>query len=126
MFRGRILLVLLGMIGVPLASADIIDGEEFVDPTRPLLSTRASAQVSQDGNALTRLVPTRYEVTFVRAGSSTPMAVVNDQRVTLGDVVGQATVVAIDRSGVTLRLNNQEQRIPLFSTDVKRAAATGN
>lgn len=126
MCRTCLLCVLLGLAIARPSLADMIDGEELADPTRPLLQMQAPERVQEGGGVESRLLPARYEVTFVRAGSTTPMAVVNDQRVTLGDVIGQATVIAIDRSGVTLRVNNQEQRVSLFTTNVKRAPAAAN
>ena len=63
-----------------------------------------------------------YNVTFVRASATSPVAIINDQRVTLGDQLGEAEVVAIDRSSVTLRIANQERRISIFDTQVKTVA----
>ena len=63
-----------------------------------------------------------YAVSFVRASSTSPVAIINDQRVTLGDKLGEAEVVAIDRSSVTLRIANQERRISIFDTQVRSVA----
>ena len=69
------------------------------------------------------VVPASYDVSFVRAGSSSPMAVINEQRVTIGDVIGGALVTAIDRNGVTLLINDEERRVTLYATNVKSPAA---
>ena len=104
-----------------IASADIIDGEDLSDPTRPRgMSADAVAEVSA-GPRLD-FFAANYNVTFVRASATSPVAIINDQRVTLGDQLGEAEVVAIDRSSVTLRIANQERRISIFDTQVKTVA----
>ena len=59
-----------------------------------------------------------FDLSFIRAGS-TPLAVINDERVTIGDVVGGATVVSIDRSGVMLSINGEERRVSLYEDGLK-------
>lgn len=119
MFR-YLLTVMLGLLVSSVTFADVIDGEELVDPTRPIFVNRSSP-VEDDAvlDMIRRVVPSSYDVSFVRASSSAPMAVINDQRVTIGDTIGGATVVAIDRNGVTLSINSEERRISLFGTSVK-------
>ena len=118
MYRTAPLLLTLLFCGS--LAADVIDGEELVDPTRPLF---AGAVVESDDTGLpdrTRnILPANFDVTFVRASSSSPIAIVNDQRVTVGDTIGGAQVTGIDRNGVTLSVNGQERRITLFGSGVK-------
>lgn len=116
-----VLTVLLGLVMSPVIYADVIDGEELVDPTRPIFVNQSSATGEDDAvlDMIRRVVPSSYDVSFVRASSSAPIAVINDQRVTIGDTIGGATVVAIDRNGVTLSINSEERRISLFGTNVK-------
>lgn len=121
----RLLLVLTLIIQAPaLVLADIVDGEELVDPTRPLF---VSAGTSTEGsmavmNMIRNVVPTSWDVSFIRAGSS-PMAVVNSERVTIGDSIGGASVVAIDRSSVTLSINGEERRISMYGEGIKTPAS---
>lgn len=99
--------------------ADLIDGEEFRDPTRPLF---VRTQQVADGEVLSMIrnvVPSSYDLSFVRASSSSPIAVINSERVTIGDVIGGATVVAIERSSVTLSVNGEERVISLYGESVK-------
>ncbi|MEQ8955006.1 MAG: hypothetical protein RL120_12820 [Gammaproteobacteria bacterium] len=122
----------LGLTGLLLAGAcamgaqaDVIDGEDLQDPTRPLV--RPSAIRTDDDGFLERLgniLPGSFELSFVRASSSSPMAVINDRQLTIGDVIGGAELIAIDRSGVTLLMNGEETRINLYSSSVKAAART--
>ena len=116
-------LLMSGMMAAAQLSAEIIDGEEFVDPTRPLMMTASRGNVDSSVTEMIRnVVPASYDVSFVRASSTSPIAVINDQRVTIGDEIGGATVVAIDRNGVTLSINDQERRISVFTTNIKSAA----
>lgn len=114
---------LLGILCAPAAVADVIDGEELMDPTRPLIVEREAPVEEEEGDSLLNLfraaVPTEFEVTFVRAGSGSPMAIVNDQRVTIGDVISGATVVAIDRNGVTMEVDGLQMEVSLFGNSVK-------
>lgn len=114
------------LLAAPLLRADVFDGEELADPTRPLVINQVRVGGGAVADIVSRLPATSFEVTFVRAGSSSPMAVVNNQRVTLGDVVGGATVIAIDRSAVTLSIDDEERRVSLFATNVKSAPAADN
>ena len=118
--------VLVGLAGTciaTIAKADLIDGEELMDPTRPLLVEQAVVTEEESGGSLLDMfraaVSTEFEVTFVRASSNSPMAIVNDQRVTIGDVISGATVVAIDRNSVTMEVDGLQQEISLYSTNVK-------
>lgn len=115
----RIAISLSLMLCAYSVNADLIDGEELVDPTRPLFVSSGSQSDSSSVLSLIQsIVPSSYDLSFIRAGSS-PVAVINQERVTLGDVIGGATVVAIDRSSVTLSVNGEEQRISLYGDTIK-------
>lgn len=101
-----------------LVSADIIDGEDLVDPTRPFFAN-AGSDNNSNLDLIRTVVPASYDLTFIRAGSSAPIAVINNQQVTIGDVIGGAVVLEIDRSSVTLLINNAERRISLYGTNIK-------
>ena len=106
------------------AVAEVIDGEEFIDPTRPLFfSVTGDAPSGVDVSALiSNVIPSSWDVSFLRASGSSPVAVVNNERVTIGDSVGGAEVVEIDRNSVTLLINNEERRISIFDTALKTQA----
>ncbi len=109
---------LLAILHGGFAHADLIDGEELVDPTRPLF-VRSDNEEGSDVLAMIRsVVPSSYDVSFIRAGSS-PLAVINSERVSIGDRVGGATVVAINRSSVTLSVNGEEQIVSLYGDGIK-------
>lgn len=116
--KGTIFGLFLSLMVSGSAVADVIDGEELVDPTRPL--TMPSGNDSSLVDELIRnVVPSSYDVSFIRAGNNSPIAVINGQTLTIGDVIGGAEVKAIDRSGVTLLVGEAERRISLYAVDVK-------
>ena len=115
------MLLITAVVQVSQSMADVIDGEELVDPTRPFY-LESSGQFPDEPSRV--VAPGSFEVSFVRIGSSSAMAIVNSQRVTIGDVIGGATVVAIDRGGVTLMVDEQEQRVNMYRNDIKAPAAT--
>lgn len=126
-----------------IARAEIFGDEELRDPTRP-----ASVRVAADGSflfglmdafggfgnglrtglddlsafgagAIGEMVSSGYSVSFIRTGGERPVAMVNQQLVSPGDVIGEATVVSIDADGVTLLVNGVEQRVSNFVAPVK-------
>lgn len=113
----------LAIFGSGQIAADVIDGEELVDPTRPVLAGNVndSALIQE---LIRNVVPASYDVSFIRAGSSSPLAVINRQRVTIGDIIGGAEVKAIDRSGVTLLIGDEERRIGLYDVSVKTTSVS--
>ncbi|MEX0965253.1 MAG: hypothetical protein WDZ52_14565 [Pseudohongiellaceae bacterium] len=118
MFRKFIAMGLfIATIGASAAFAEVIDGEELVDPTRPV------SIEDIDDSALVEIirnvVPASFDLSFIRAGSNSPMAVINQQRVSIGDIIGGAEVKAIDREGVTLQIGDRERRISLYDVSVK-------
>lgn len=142
MFKCAVKSVLLVLVSVMLAPGLLLaqatqttatqsfDGEVLRDPTRPFAAVNASRGVSGNDAGGDRLLPavgiaaSNFSVTFIRDGGTSPMAVVNDQRVTIGDLVGGATVVAISSAGVTLSVNGLEQVITTFGPTVKEVSGT--
>lgn len=102
--------------------ADVIDGEDLVDPTRPLGFIAGNNDDDSFLERFTGILPTSFDVTFIRAGSSNSIAVINEERVTIGDNIGGAEVVGIQRSSVTLLINGEETVISLYDS-VKSAAS---
>ena len=101
-----------------IAKAELIDGEDFADPTMPLfyIATNVDDEVDQ---IFRTVVPASYDISFIRAGGDSSFAVINSVRVSEGDVIGGARVVAIDRAGVTLFIDNEERRINMYGNSVK-------
>lgn len=123
MFKFKIIAVVLTfLLGSTLATAEMIDGEELVDPTVPLAEVLIeNAGLGIDISTLYQnVVPENFKLSFIRVSTTNPMAVINNQRVTVGDLIGGATVAKISRSSVTLLIRDEEQVISLYDTSVKR------
>ena len=113
MYRYFLSMISVCVLFANSVDAEIIDGENFIDPTRPFFAIDTS-DIEPD---LTRsVIPIGYDLTFIRAGSSSPMAVINNRQVTIGDVVSNALVIAIERSSVTLLISGEERRIDLYGS----------
>ncbi len=106
------------------AVADVIDGENLVDPTRPLFATNQLAEEADLTDLYRSIVPASFDISFIRASSTNPIAVINSLQVTIGDLIGGATVSSIDRDSVTLLVNGEEKIISLYKTSVKSATTT--
>lgn len=119
MFRKMRIGLALGLLGiVSLAEAEVIDGEDFVDPTRPLFYVEPSGNDVVD-EIFRTVVPASYDISFIRAGGEASFAVINGVRVVIGDVVGGAEVVSIDREGVILRIDGEERVISMYESNIK-------
>lgn len=115
----RIIAVLVIGISFSLpVFADQIDGEELVDPTRPFYLDLSGGD-SEIDLLIRNVVPSSYDVSFVRVSDTSPMAVINNTQVTTGDLIGGAVVISIDRSGVMLRIEDEERYISLYDTNIK-------
>lgn len=115
--------VLVLLMSSSLSFAEVIDGEELVDPTRPLLFEMPDGVDGGSQGVIRSVDPSGYDVSFVRVSGATSIAVLNGQRVTIGDVIGGATVAVIDRSGVTLMIDDQERRVNIYENSIKAQAA---
>lgn len=105
--------------------AEVFGGEELKDPTRP-----AGAPLAAEGEGFlaglfgnaTGLLNSNYKVTFIRAGGSEPVAMINERLVKTGDMIGQAEVISIDAQSVSLRVNGAVQRVATYADTVKTLA----
>lgn len=132
MFNFNKSLLLTSVCALLLSSvvqADIIDGEELRDPTRPADAVRP-ASGAQNGllsgvlNSASGLLNRGYSVSFIRAGGNEPVAMINEQLVKTGDMIGEAEVVAIEADSVSLRVNGIVQRVSSFDGSLKSKVET--
>lgn len=101
-----------------LARADLIDGEDFIDPTQPLFYV-ANSDIDVVDEIFRTVVPASYDISFIRAGGDSSTAVINNVRVSIGDIIGGAEVLLIDREGVTLLIDDEERRINMYESRIK-------
>ena len=102
-------------------SAQQINVQELTDPTRPFGAVELIANQGLDIDlfaGVENLVAFSYDVSFIRAGTR-PIAIINGKTVTVGDNVGQAEVLAIEKSAVTLIINDEKTIIATHESPVK-------
>lgn len=110
--RIALLLALLILVPAALAQQQIsIDGQIYRDPTQPVGMTLSSGQVQGQAAVSGRRT---YTVTFIRAGVSNSVAVINGQVVGNGDTVDGALVRAIETDKVLLSVEGQTLEVSTF------------
>jgi hypothetical protein len=113
------LLSLFFVSGLALAQGRIvtIDGEDFRDPMQPpwaVTDIRITESAAASGPRLSEL-----SLSFVRAGGLSPVAVINDTQVTVGDEIEGAPVVEIRPGEVVLLIDGEEQVLTRFLRPVR-------
>ena len=114
-----ILLSLVFVSGLALAQGRsvTIDGETFRDPMQPpwaVTDSRITESAAASGPRLSAL-----RLSFVRAGGLSPVAVINDTQVTVGDEIEGAPVVEIRPGEVVLLIDGEEQVLTRFLRPVR-------
>ena len=82
-----------------LAAASIVSAEELRDPTRPHTYTVERATVAG--------VP-RFSINAIFVSDERRLAIINGERVQVGDRVSGATVVSIEKEQVTLSVSGKQ------------------
>ncbi|OFE12902.1 hypothetical protein PHACT_06895 [Pseudohongiella acticola] len=113
------LLSLFFVSGLALAQGRsvTIDGETFRDPMQPpwaVTDIRITESAAASGPRLSEL-----SLSFVRAGGLSPVAVINDTQVTVGDEIEGAPVVEIRPGEVVLLIDGEEQVLTRFLRPVR-------
>lgn len=115
----QVALVLLTLSAVCGARAEMVNGEDLIDPTAPLL-----LQASPTSSLLDIFVSSdNYEVTSILIRPSLRIAVINGKRARIGDIVGNAEVVNIENDSVLIRINGEESELRLRDGSVKTQIA---
>ncbi len=111
LLRGSLLLAAL------LAGLQVVHADELRDPTRPAFLDAVAAGVAP-GDAKT--APSLI-LTAIRLSPSRRSAMINDRTVKVGERIGDARVVAIDRDGVRLQRGTEQFMLHLLPIKVKQA-----
>lgn len=124
MYRSIVPGLSLWLAGAMLMPAVIAVAAEdlagLVDPTAPINVSIALEDVGSATNAeFMAPLPEGYTLNSVLIRSSGRIAVVNDQRVRVGDRVGAAIVSSIDAAGVVLDINGETTVLSLYGEPVK-------
>lgn len=120
MFRVLILLLLVTFSSLVLAqSATVtIDGEVFRDPMQPpwaILPSMNTVEVVPERETLLNSL----QLSFVRSGGLTPIAVINGTQVTIGDLIEGASVEDIRPGEVVLVINGEERVLSRIAQSVR-------
>lgn len=105
------------------AASATVEDELLVDPTRPLSSGSEEAGDTAAENSASPLdvfnMFTRYELSSVLIRSGDRIAVINDERVRVGDEIGAAVVASIESDHVTLNVDGEIQTVQLYAESIK-------
>lgn len=121
--HGAKALPLLTLLAGAVHAAEVND-ELLVDPTQPLnleMAIEAQGDNSGDGGGGFDLfgVFTSYELSSVLIRAGDRLAVVNGERVRVGDSVGAARITAIEADHVTLNVNGKIETLELYGDSIK-------
>ncbi len=115
------LAAVLLLAALPVLADDL---EGLVDPTAPLnMSMALSGVDSADLGSMQLPLFERYELNSVLIRENDRIAVVNGQRLRVGDAVASARVSRIDQDGVILEINGEPRVLALFGEPVKTLVA---
>ena len=120
MFRVLILLLLVTFSSLVLAQSVTvtIDGEVFRDPMQPpwaILPSMNTVEVVPERETLLNSL----QLSFVRSGGLTPIAVINGTQVTIGDLIEGASVEDIRPGEVVLVINGEERVLSRIAQSVR-------
>ncbi len=104
------------LIAAMLASLSHLHAEELQDPTRPSFLNHDSGTTAGESKAAPSLV-----LTAIRLSPTRRSAMINDHSIKVGERIGDARVVAIDRDGVRLQRGTEQFTLQLLPIKVKQA-----
>jgi hypothetical protein len=121
--RGLLMLAALVSTGSALAASR--DDELLVDPTVPLSiafgSSGADSSDDSGGSSFFGLFEafTSYELSSILIRAEDRIAVINEERVRVGDKIGSAVVAAIEADHVALNVDGEIQTLALYENSIK-------
>lgn len=123
--RAAVALVLLSATLSTAAASATMDDELSVDPTVPLAriyaGNTAAAGAEGDGFNLAEIFST-YALSSVLIRAEDRVAVINGQRVRVGDRIGGAVVAAIETDQVTLNVDGEMRTLQLYENSIRTRA----
>jgi hypothetical protein len=117
-----LILVSACVAGTALAATQ--DDELLVDPTMPLsmVFSESAAASNSDGGSIFDVfsnVLTSYELSSVLIRAEDRIAIINKERVRVGDKVGSAVVASIEADHVTLNVDGELETLALYENSIK-------
>ena len=108
-----IIFCLPNLITVGAYSADMEEVEKLRDPTGPLVMSIGQPQTNLFG------LVSSYKVSSILIRPNMKVAVINSRQVRIGDIIGNAEVMKIDKNTVTLQVAGEEQILELYGRSIK-------
>ena len=102
-----------GLYAAEPVGNEVQEAEVLRDPTAPLVMVAGQPQTN-----LFSLVSS-YKVSSILIRPNMKVAVINSRQVRVGDFVGSAEVVDIDKNSVTLHVAGEEQILELYGRSIK-------
>lgn len=119
--RVAVALMCASTLANAVQAATTQDDELLVDPTVPLSLTYAP-EAGEEGGGLfgfLNTVTTSYTLNSVLIRPGDRFAVINGERVRIGDSVGAARVTQIESDHVVLNVNGRIDRLELYGASIK-------
>jgi hypothetical protein len=119
----RVLLVLAVLVATGGVLGATQDDELLVDPTMPLSlafgASEATSTDSEGGFFGLFSAFTSYELTSILIRAEDRIAVINEERVRVGDKIGSAVVASIETDHVTLNIDGEIESLELYENSIK-------
>jgi type II secretory pathway component PulC len=117
-FKPVMLMAMLFSVGA-VAQTMTIDGEVFRDPTQPPQLAPAVLPAGAAGPAPDLSSRMNLVVSFVRAGGTQPVAIINNTVLTIGESIDGAMVTDIRPGQVVMTAQGQEFVLSTFGRSVR-------
>jgi MSHA biogenesis protein MshK len=98
------------------------DDQLIVDPTLPLFPRGGTTSPATDASNAPGAQTEGYRLHSILTRGGARVAVINSQRVQVGDAVGSAIVTAINEDSVTLDVAGRLQILNLYRTTIRTPA----
>ncbi len=119
-----IVIILLGLLVVVYArAAEPRNDDLLTDPTAPLFPTAGMGMDGEgsSGNSASDYLSGSggYRLSSILIREEDRVAVINNQRLRVGESIGNARVTAIEQGSVTLNVDGDVQTLELYANSIK-------
>ena len=101
------------------AMAELVNGEDLIDPTSPL--NKVDQSLLNSGAQIGFARPA-LRVSSILIRGETKIAVINDQRVEAGDQLGSAKILSVTPAFVSVEIDGEVEDLYLYQNSIKSYA----